>query len=122
LVTRSRRGWNRARQITVLPPDAAPNADKFLSSMTCTGAGTCLQVGQYADNVGGLAAMAAYEANGKWTHAAGILPPLGTATGLALNADPYAVSCVGSSYCLTVGAYAEKSGLFEPMGALTPPP
>lgn len=90
----------------MLPKGVSPADESELSSVSCTGTGSCTAVGIDID---GGTAMAASESGGRWARAREVnsLPP---------NADTAqpdqldSVSCVRPRNCVAVGNYTDKAG------------
>lgn len=115
---------------TVLPPNAAANAQALLTSVTCTSSGWCAAVGQYWDTAGREEAMTVTGAFGHWSAATEIAPPLNAAPNPLAVLD--GVACASPGLCLAVGSYASGQnrvamstraigGHWLPAGAMPPP-
>ncbi len=95
--------WHPATEITA-PASAAANPDALLTSLTCTGPGTCVTVGNYSVSASRFAAMGAVESRGAWHRATGIAAPHNavSSTFTAISS----VSCPSAGLCIGVGEYA----------------
>jgi hypothetical protein len=102
--------WKRAQEL-FLPANAfAANPDAAVTSMACTGAGTCVAVGGYAYDSAGLGyAFTAAESNGVWARAQQVKLPATAATH-AGDATLGAVTCTSAGSCVAVGGYLDKAG------------
>ena len=121
--------WRRAVEIR-LPADAAHSQFAVVTSIDCTGVGSCLAVGFYdfADSAQS-SSFAATESRGRWTAAHPIAAPPG-------GGDPsvFGISCYAAGSCTAVGGYAGRLSLDSPFAitevhgrwgvaqALRPPP
>lgn len=129
VATETRGQWKRAVQIR-LPADAARSPFAAVTSIDCTGAGSCLAVGFYnsADSAQ-TSSFAATESRGRWTAAHPIAAPPG-------GGDPavFGISCYAAASCTAVGGYAAGKSFDSPFAiteihgrwgvaqALRPPP
>jgi hypothetical protein len=83
-----------------------------LSSVTCTSAGNCVAVGNYAipnsPTDHSLVAMAATETGGVWAQGIQITAPTGAPNPAVTPSDAYllSVSCTSAGNCVAVGAYS----------------
>jgi hypothetical protein len=109
--------WQRARFL--LPPSNAshPNPEAALNGVSCTAAGSCVAVGQYQDERGGLVAMAIAESSGRWGKAVQVGPPSPAAAGAAQSSTLFAVTCRAGGSCTAVGDYTDKAGNDQAMAA-----
>ncbi|MGA9875742.1 MAG: hypothetical protein WBQ21_08030 [Solirubrobacteraceae bacterium] len=139
--------WSQASKLT-LPSNADTNSgdqDAALDSVACTGPGSCVAVGSYADTTGSQQAMVATEASGVWSQASELTLPVGALESSEdfgecgnENCGQYAVlssvACTGPGSCVAVGSYAdatggqqamvasETSGIWGQASKLKPPP
>jgi len=102
--------WKRAQEVS-LPANAfAANPDAAVSSMACTGAGSCVAVGGYAyDSAGDVHAFTVAESKGAWARARQVTLPANAATRDS-DATLGAVTCTGAGSCVAVGGYLDKAG------------
>src|SRR5215469_13692208 len=95
--------WRQATEVAA-PASAAANPDAFVTSIACTGPGSCVAVGSYSVSVTRYAAVGAIESGGTWRQATGIAAPhdaiSSTFTAIA------SISCLPAGTCLGVGEYA----------------
>jgi len=119
-VTRSSGRWRRAIK---MPLPASSHGAEF-ESVACTGVGSCVAVGELFTNAAfnGIA-IRAVESHGRWARPVRVPAPANAATGTKLFSILFAVTCVGSRACVTVGSYQDNMGDFsEGMAAVIPAP
>jgi len=100
--------WHQATQL-ILPQDAAAVPLVSIPSVACTGAGSCIAVGQYRNRLGMFLAMSVTESRGVWAHARQVTKVPANAkaqASLFLNS----VACAHGGPCLATGDYGLKSG------------
>jgi hypothetical protein len=100
--------WHQAIQLT-LPKDAAAVPLVSVPSVACSGAGSCIAVGQYRNRLGMFLPMSVAESGGVWAHARQVTKVPANAkaqSSLFLNA----VACAHGGPCLATGDYGLKSG------------
>jgi hypothetical protein len=97
--------WLRATR-TRLPHNASASPEASLSSVTCTGVGSCVAVGSYLNTSGRFEALAVTETRGGWALATVITPPPGAAANP--DASLNSVSCPKAGFCTAVGYYTDK--------------
>lgn len=112
-VTLSRGKWKRAAEVA--GPRHARSAGLYSVSCSAT---TCLAVGSYRDSGGATRGLAVAQAHGKWSSAAQVNAPAGAATGARHYALLYAIACINSGACTTVGAYHDGSNFSRAMAAV----
>jgi hypothetical protein len=95
--------WRPASKVAS-PPSAASNPDAFIDGIACTGAGSCVAVGNYSVASGRFAAMGAVESGGTWRRAVEIAAPRNAipSTFTAISS----ISCPPAGPCVGVGEYA----------------
>jgi hypothetical protein len=106
--------WKRAQELS-LPANAfAGNPVAAVSSVACTGAGSCVAVGGYGyDSDDASHAFTAAETNGVWARARQVTLPANTAH--ASDAALAAVTCTSAGSCVAVGWYQDKASDGEMM-------
>lgn len=104
IVTESRRRWGRARELAL--PRAAQGA---VTSLDCTGSGSCVAVGHYTVSATNSAGFVVTESKGRWGRVRRLsLPPNATA-GMASSAG--AVACPQPGSCVVLGSYNDLHGI-----------
>lgn len=124
--------WSQASELT-LPAGALETTENFgecgtvscaqyavLSSVACTGPGSCVAVGFYTDTTGSVQAMVVSETSGIWGQASELNPPPGAKTsggnaGENLALGLHSVTCTSFGDCVAVGQYYAKSSGYEGM-------
>jgi len=104
--------WGRASELT-LPAGAntAAGAQQAqLSSVACTGPGSCVAVGRFTDGAGSSQAMIVDEASGAWGGASELTLPAGADVSAGAQAGLSSVACTSSGNCVAVGFYTDSSG------------
>ena len=96
--------------------------DAELSSVSCIRAGFCVGAGGYITAGAQSQAMRATEAGGRWRRARQISPPSNAGTGPGEGSFAFAVTCVPSQACVTVGCYFITLSDREAMAATLPLP
>jgi hypothetical protein len=110
----SKERWQRAAAIQ-LPVGARPGPfAPDLSSLSCTGVGSCAAVGTYENAAGLQVPMMAIDSDGRWSRARTVDARPANA-GRRQDATFGAVSCIKVGTCLTLGSYHTKSGRPETM-------
>jgi hypothetical protein len=110
--TESHGTWHRATQVR-LPTNAAVPSDAFVAGVSCTGPGSCVLAGNYADNLGHARPMVATEVRGTWARARELRAPAN-----AGSAGPVlllSVACPKAGSCVAVGTFDDKAGDTRPM-------
>jgi chemotaxis receptor (MCP) glutamine deamidase CheD len=107
-------------------PANAVSQDVYLKSVVCTGAGSCIAIGEYSvtseNNQGVIETLA----NGTWTPTEAPLPANATASFLSQLAGLYSIVCTGAGSCIAIGGYRDTNdnpqGLIETLadGTWTP--
>ncbi len=116
VVSGSGASWGQADEITP-PGNAGPflsgsSESSLLKSVSCTGSGACVAVGQYGDTTGALDGMITTEVDGAWSAATEISAPadLGAYAPFHTSVDLDGVSCVTVGTCAAVGSYSIATG------------
>jgi hypothetical protein len=117
-VTESAGMWGSAQPL-LLPPGhntTASDQRAYLTSVSCTGAGTCVAVGSYTDASDNNQAMIATETAGTWGTARALALPADAATMQGVHgAVLYSVNCTIVGNCLAVGSYVDTTNARQPM-------
>ena len=110
VVTEARGIWKRAQELR-LPGNAfAANPDASVTSVACTGPGSCVAVGGYAYDSAALDhAFDVAESHGVWGRARQVTLPANAAIG-GTDATLGAVTCTSAGSCVAVGGYGDKAG------------
>jgi len=131
-VTESGGVWRQGAEVA-LPRDAQSNPLAHLSSVTCTGRGSCVAVGSYLGALGYNRAMVVTESAGRWEPGRQISAE---PEGAMANSVPRlnAVGCAQSAKCVAAGTYQKQAdenlgmavlgparGWRRPVGILPPP-
>jgi hypothetical protein len=95
--------WRQAAEVAS-PPNAAANPNPLMTGIACTGAGSCVAVGNYSVSASHFAPMGAIESKGVWHRATEIAVPRGAipSTFTAITS----ISCPAAGPCFGVGQYA----------------
>jgi hypothetical protein len=110
--TESHGTWNRATQVR-LPTNAAVPSDGFVAGVSCTGPGSCVLAGNYADNLGHARPMVATEVRGTWARARELRAPANA--GSAGQVLLLSVACPKAGSCVAVGTFDDKTDHARPM-------
>jgi hypothetical protein len=111
VVAESRGHWGRAHDIRLPRTGAHAHASAAeLLSVACTGQGTCMAVGGYANPDGGLEPMAVTEHDGRWTRAVDLSLPANATHTNQQDASFESIACPKSGTCSAVGTYVNRSG------------
>lgn len=114
LSTESNGAWGQATKLT-LPTGAdttAGDQHAQLNSVSCSSAGNCVAVGEYADTNGvdNYQAMVTAESSGVWGAPSELTLPSGaTTTAGDQNANPTSITCTSQGSCVTVGSYTDAN-------------
>jgi hypothetical protein len=98
--------WGQASEL-VLPSNApadSVSAPAGLASVTCTGPGNCLAVGDYTERFGNALGLAAAETNGAWGQAKAVALPPGAGGNFA---NLLSATCTSPGDCVAVGTYED---------------
>jgi hypothetical protein len=110
-VTESKGRWGRPAEIGLPKGAVTASQDAALSSVACSGTGSCEAVGSYVSSGGLGLIMAAAESRGRWHAASQLRLPADTGTLGGDSAELFA--CTGAGACTAVGGYtstAESAG------------
>lgn len=121
IVTETGGRWTRATRSRV-PSGAAAAPDAFLTSVTCTGARTCVAVGAYSGQGSLRLAMRVAESKGRWARAHQVGQPSNALTGARRFAVLYSVACGQHKSCAAVGLYYQTATIRQAMAAAIPVP
>jgi hypothetical protein len=142
VATETRGAWARARPLALPINNATHSSTRgaILRSVACTKPGSCVAVGDDADDQTGAHILVASEVDGTWERAQAVrLPPNATMPNkgrypaLEMVAIPFAVACASSGNCVAVGVYGasndtsqalivtEANGHWARAGELMPP-
>jgi PASTA domain-containing protein/List-Bact-rpt repeat protein len=107
LVTETSGRWTSGAD-AALPPNADPNRNAVLSSVSCPSSGNCSAVGTYEDSSGNGHGLFVTETAGRWTTGAEAALPSNAA---APDGDAVlsSVSCASQGNCSAVGYYFDNS-------------
>ncbi len=113
-VTESHGKWQRAHAIQLPATAQDLPSPPDLSSLSCTGVGSCTAAGSFGNSRGREAPMIAVQSHGTWSRAqaARTLPSNGDAR---RGATFGAVSCPSAGSCLISGSYHTRSNRSETM-------
>jgi hypothetical protein len=112
-VTESKGRWGRPAEIGLPKGAVTASQDAALSSVACSGTGSCEAVGSYVSSGGLGLIMAAAESRGRWHAASQLRLPADTGTLGGDSAELFGVACTGAGACTAVGGYtstAESAG------------
>ncbi|MGA8680191.1 MAG: hypothetical protein ACLPTB_00045 [Acidimicrobiales bacterium] len=115
VVTEAKGKWGRATELQ-LPANAGAAPDTYMSYVTCTGARSCVAVGEYQDRSIHSQGMVAVESKGRWQRAVEVRLPSNAAADP--DAGAYSVSCWKVGGCLVLGSYTDKSHVDEAMALI----
>jgi hypothetical protein len=114
LLTEKAGQWNAGVE-PVLPANAAPNPNVYVSSVSCASAGNCTAVGTYGSGSGGIygegsgtEGLLLTEKAGRWAPGVEALLPADAASDPEVNLT--SVSCASAGNCTAVGTYYTSSG------------
>ena len=110
--TESHGTWHRATQVR-LPTNAAVPSEGFVAGVSCTGPGSCVLAGNYADNLGHTRPMVATEVGGKWARARELRAPANAVS--AGQVLLLSVACPKAGSCVAVGTFDDKTDYARPM-------
>lgn len=105
-------GWLAATRV-VLPSGAEGIYGN--PSVACTGPGSCVVVGGYADAKGAAVPMVAIETSRHWGPARPLIAPADAAQGSYQLAALQSVACTSVGDCAAVGSYANTKHVDRPM-------
>ncbi|MGA9315862.1 MAG: hypothetical protein WBV77_14685 [Solirubrobacteraceae bacterium] len=128
VVVEERGVWGPASKL-MLPSNentSPGDQDAGLSSVACTGPGSCVAVGSYADASGSEQPMIATEASGVWSQASELTLPAGAlettenfgecgTVSCAQYAVLSSVACTSPGSCVAAGFYADTTGSVQAM-------
>ena len=103
----------RAAFAPLLPANAAKPLQARLEGVACTGALSCVAVGDYRDKAGNTQLMVVTENAGVWGRAREIAAPPRAKT--PEDATASGVSCFRTGGCVAVGGYVGASGTLTPL-------
>jgi hypothetical protein len=106
--------WQRARAIQLPAGAVSGPYSPDLSSLSCTGTGSCRAVGSYENNAHHEVPMAAIEFRRRWARARAVNVRPANAS-RSQDATFRSVSCAEAGPCLGLGSYHVKSGGPETM-------
>jgi len=106
-------GWSTAVEVAS-PASTSTNPTGTLHSISCTSAGNCTAVGNYADTASTLSLMVATQNGGSFGAAALVAPP-SAAPSSQRTANFTGVSCPSAGNCTAVGFFTDAAGDFEPL-------
>ncbi|HET7016707.1 MAG TPA: hypothetical protein VFI65_22485 [Streptosporangiaceae bacterium] len=114
VATESRGKWQRAHAIQLPAVARTLPSPPDLSSVSCTGLGSCTAVGTYGKAGGRAAPMVAVESHGRWGRAQAV-SALPSNASRRRGATFGAVSCTTAGSCVVVGSYHTRSNRSQTM-------
>lgn len=98
-----------------LPGNANASPVSDLSSVSCSGAGSCIAAGSYRDTADNTQALVVPVTGGTVGSGLEVTPPAGSAVNGAEDAELNDVSCWSAGNCAAVGSYKDVNGDYQPL-------